>query len=108
MAGYFLGFGQTENVWRNLLLFLLYASIISHSVIDRANGNKAGLVARRPSIIGQTVNPLIIEAIKAIRVPVIACVARNRASIVSVLANADGNLTAAGVRPSTFIDRATK
>ena len=92
----------------NLLLFFLYASITNHIVIDRANGSKAGRVARRPSIIGQTVNPLIIEAIRAKRVFVIARVARNKASIVSVLANADGNLTAAGVRPSKFVDRATK
>ena len=91
-----------------LLFFFLYASITSHRVIDSKNGSNAGRVARRPSIIGQTVNPPIIEVIRAIRVPIIACAARKIASIVSMLAKADGNLTAAGVRPSTFVDRATK
>ena len=92
----------------SLLFFLLYASITSHRVIDRKNGSNAGRVASRPSIIGQTVNPLIIEAISAIRVPIIARVARNMVSTASVLANADGNLTATGVRPSASRDRATK
>ena len=80
----------------------------AHKANDRTHGSNAGRVAKRPSITAQTENAHRKAAIKPARVVNKIRVNPNMPMIVRHAASADGNRTAAGVRPNTPTEPATR